>query len=131
MFLLSDMAKEKILVTKVEPTVADLFIENCKSEGKTVNKKLGELIEKENSKAEKTFLAGKNKIIYQNTLNSFKWYAELDNGEKIELLNNLSSDFLENLKLQIEKAQRDRNDWLSLKEKGSVEIPNFKGDKNE
>ena len=122
------MVKEKILITKVEPVIAELFIEKCKAEGKTVNKKLGEMVEKENAKTEKTFSAGKNKIDYKISSNSFDWYAELDNGQKISLINNLSSDFLENLKIQIEKAQRDRTDWLSLKEKGSVEIPNFKGE---
>lgn len=122
------MAKEKILITKVEPTVADLFTEKCKLEDKTINKKLGEMIEKENNKTGKPFLSGKNKIKYNSSSNSFNWYAELDNGEKISLLNNLSVDFLENLKLEIERAQRDRNDWLGLKKNDSVEIPNFEGE---
>jgi len=122
------MVKEKILITKIEPVIAELFIEGCKAEGKTVNRKLGEIIEKETIKTGKPFFSGKNKIQYNKSSNSFDWYADLDNGQRIPLLNNLSTDFLKNLKEQIEVAQRDRIDWLNLKDNESVEIPNFKGD---
>ncbi|MBS3074453.1 hypothetical protein J4447_03285, partial [Candidatus Pacearchaeota archaeon] len=46
----------------------------------------------------KAFLAGKNKITYNKTTNSFDWRVELDSGQEVEVLSSLSVDFLNSLK---------------------------------
>ena len=82
-----------------------------------------ELIKKNIDSPTKKFLAGKNIMEYDKTNNSFSWLVELDSEREIEVLNNLSGEFLTNLKKAIDKALQDRNEWIDQSKSGSVDIP--------
>lgn len=69
------------------------------------------------------FLAGKNKIRYDKLNNSFSWLIELDSGQEVEVLKNLSLEFLKNLNQQIEEAIKERNQWVHQTKEDSVDIP--------
>lgn len=115
---------DKILIAKTDISKGELFTDLCKSEGKTVNKKLNEMIEKELSGSSRSFISGKNKVRYDKASNSFIWSVEFDEGKgEVNLISNLSNNFLENLNKEINLAIRDRNDWLKQKKGDSVEIP--------
>lgn len=113
----------KVMVAKVSFGTYKQFEESCKNEGKNVNKKLNEMIEKELEGQKGYFLAGRNKFVYDRTADKFSWIVELDNGVKKEILTNLSLDFLKNIKEEIEKTLVERENWIQGSKKGSPAIP--------
>ncbi|MDO8508187.1 MAG: hypothetical protein Q7S27_00720 [Nanoarchaeota archaeon] len=119
------MQKNRIFQVKVPLEKGREFEDICKIEDKTVNAKLRELIEISTSEHNKRyFLAGKNKIEYDKTNDKFVWIVELDDGKQIEVLDNLSIDFLNNIKEEISKASIERQNWIGSRKIGSVSMPN-------
>lgn len=113
----------KIMVAKVSFGTYKQFEESCKNEGKNINKKLNEMIDRELEGQKGYFLAGKNKFVYDKTIDKFSWVVELDRGEKKEVLSNLSLEFLKNIKEEIEKSFVERENWIQGSKKGSPAIP--------
>jgi len=98
------------------------FNKLCKD---THSSKLRELINKEiKSSSKVNFLSGLNKIKYNKINNSFSWLVQLDSGQEIEVLSNLSLEFLKNLQNKIQEAVKERNEWVYQTKEGSVDIPN-------
>jgi len=95
----------------------------CKRQNTTPSEYIRELIQKGLSSPKSKFLAGKNKIKYDKTTNSFSWLVELDSGEEAKILNNLSDDFLKNLQTEIQEAIKQRNFWVHQTKPGSVDVP--------
>ena len=126
------MQKNRIFQVKVPLEKGREFENVCKIEDKTVNAKLRELIESSTSEHDKRyFLAGKNKIEYDKTKDRFVWLVELDDGKQIGVLNNLSIDFLNNIKEEISKTTIERQNWIGGRKIGSISIPNnLIGEKN-
>ncbi len=115
--------KTKVFRVKVDYDKGIAFEDLCKNEKKNINSKLKELIDSSLMGNKRYFFAGKNKIRYNKTNNNFLWVVQLDSGEEIEILNNLSLDFLKNLKSEIDYSMQERNDWIHQKNPNSVEIP--------
>ncbi len=99
------------------------FRRHCSQLKLSPSERIRDLILKDITKPSKQFLAGKNKIRYERTTNSFKWIIELDSGQEIEILNNLPDSFLKNLNQEIDKALLERNDWIHNTKKDSIDIP--------
>lgn len=133
-FLMNDFVpiqKTKILRVKVDLDIGRAFEDLCKNEKTNVNAKLKELIDDSLKGQKKHFLAGKNKVNYNKTCNSFEWLIELDSGREIKIFNNLSDNFLRNLKQEIDRAVQERNEWIHQTKSDSVDIPEeFVGDEN-
>ncbi len=115
--------KTKVFRVKVDLEKGQLFEEQCQNENSNVNAKLKEFIESYLKEQKKFFLAGKNKIEYNKMKNSFEWSAELDLGKKITLLENLSLEFLMNLKEEIVSTVQERNEWVHHRNPSSIAIP--------
>ncbi|MDO8517566.1 MAG: hypothetical protein Q7S33_05570 [Nanoarchaeota archaeon] len=71
----------------------------------------------------KQFLSGKSKIIYNKSTNSFSWLVQLDSGQEVEVLNNLSDKFIRNLKQEIDQAIQEKNEWVHQTKSDSVDVP--------
>ena len=65
----------------------------------------------------------KNKFSYDMVNDKFSWLVELDNGDKKEILSDISLDFLKNVKEEIEKAAIERENWIQGKKRGSPAVP--------
>jgi len=114
----------KVVMSKLPRDEFANFQKICEDEGKTINKKLRELIAKEiKSNSKSNFLSGVNKIIYNKVNNSFSWLVKLDSGQETEILNNLSLEFLKNLQQDIQEAIKERNRWVHQTKEDSVGIP--------
>ena len=123
--------KTKVFRVKVDYDKGIAFEDLCRNEKKNINSKLKELIDSSLMGNKRYFFAGKNKIKYNKTNNNFSWVVQLDSGEEIEVLNNLSLDFLKNLKSEIDYSIQEKNDWVHQKNPDSVEIhEKLIGDKN-
>lgn len=117
------MQKTKVFRVKIDLDRGKAFEDQCKHENTNVNAKLKELIETSLKGQKRYFLAGKNSITYEKAYNMFTWSVRLDSGKEIRILNNLSDDFLKNLKTEIEHAFQERNDWVHQSKDDSVEVP--------
>ena len=99
------------------------FVIHCKRLGITPSERVRDLILSDLKSPQKQFLAGTNKIKYNKTNNSFSWLVQLDSGQESEVLSNIPTPFLENLKHEIEEAQKERNSWGHQHNQDSVDIP--------
>lgn len=115
--------KTKVFRVKTSLDKGNAFEEQCKNENTNVNAKLNFLIERSMLGQKRYFHAGKNKIGYNNLQNSFNWFVQLDSGKEVEVLKNLSDDFLKDLRQEIDKALQERNDWVHNRHPGSVDVP--------
>lgn len=115
--------KTKVFRVKTNFDKGIAFEEQCKNEDTNINAKLNSLIDSSLLGQKRYFYSGKNKIVYNRAYNNFDWLARLDSGKEIEILKNLSDDFLRNLKQDIEKALQERNDWVHHTEPGAVGFP--------
>lgn len=104
----------------------------CNRENLVPSEYIRNLIFKDLNSPKKTFLSGKNRILYSKLSNSFGWFVQLDNGKSVEVLNNLSDRFLIDLEKEIQEAIKIRNLWIHQVKPDSVEIPSeLVGEKNE
>ena len=67
-------------------------------------------------------LAGRNIISYDKKKDSFVWSVELDDGEKVVVMENLSVDFLNDLNHGIPDALVSREEIIKRGRKGSVAV---------
>ncbi len=118
----SRVQKTKVFRVKVDIDKGKAFESQCENEGTNVNAKLKELIDSSLRGQKRYFSAGENKIRYSKSNNNFSWLAKLDSGQEIEVLKNLSDDFLKNLKKEIDQAMQERNDWVHQTNPDSVQI---------
>lgn len=116
--------KTKVLRVKLDLDKGKAFEDQCKNENTNINAKLKELIDSSLKGQKSHFVSGANLIKYDKLKNNFSWHAMLDNGKKIDILDNLSDNFLKNLKHEIDHAIQERNDWVHNKSgDSSVHIP--------
>src|SRR3989344_2853139 len=104
--------RTKILRVKVDLDIGRAFEDLCKNEKTNVNAKLKELVDDSLKGQKKHFFAGKNKLAYDKVHNSFEWLVQLDSGQEIGVLSNLSDNFLKDLQQEIDQAIRERNEWI-------------------
>ena len=111
------------LSTRISKIDAVRYIMFCKRLGTNTSERLREIALQDMSKPKKHMRAGVSKIKYDKMSNSFRWNVRLDTGEEIDILDNISDDFLKNLRKEIDDAMQERNDWVHQTKTDSVEIP--------
>jgi len=80
------------------------------------------ILEKLNSGAVSN-IAGKNIVHYDSSKDMFTWMVKLDDGKEIEVLRNLSEEFMQDFFNNIQFELNKRNEILKKKQKNSVAIP--------
>lgn len=120
---MKEAKKYTSLSTRLPYTDAVLFTMFCKRLGANTSERLRQLIIQDLKKPIKQSLAGLNKIKYDKVHNSFSWFVQLDSGQEIEVLNNLSIEFLKNFQNEIQEAIKERNEWVHQTHQDSVDIP--------
>ncbi len=100
-----------------------LFKDFCKKKGVSPAALIRELILQELEVPIPHTVSGKNSVAYNNETDRFKWFVELDNGQTIEVLNYVSSNFLENLLEIIEKGLNERASFIGKTKNDSVPVP--------
>jgi hypothetical protein len=68
-------------------------------------------------------VAGQNIIEYDRKKDSFNWKIELDSGEKVSVLKNISPEYLKALQHSISDAMTSRDELQDKKNKDSVPVP--------
>ena len=113
----------KSVSTKLSRDEVTLLKAFCEKKGVTPASLIRDLILRELEIPIPHTIAGKNKINYDKANDKFKWCIELDNGEEIEILKNVSPKFLEDLQEIISRGLEERSSFILKKNKDSVPIP--------
>jgi hypothetical protein len=108
---------------KVPVNELTLFKSYCEKKGVTLASLIRDLILKEMKITVPNTVAGKNKIKYNKKIDAFIWSIELDNGEQIDVLKNVSPEFIENLFEIIKLGLRERDSFIQKKKEDSVPVP--------
>ena len=125
------MAKEKwdnkydVKTVSAKLTQLDFvkFKTHCDTKGITPSKEIKHLIKQEIEDPISVNVAGKSQFLYNPGKDNFGWRAILDKGIISYIEDDLSSDFLIQLKEAVDKAIDERNTFIQKKKEDSVSIP--------
>jgi len=100
-----------------------LFKSYCEKKGVSPASLIRDLILNEMKITVPHRVAGKNKIEYDKKTDLFNWSVELDTGEQIDVIKNISPDFMEDLNKIIMHSIEIRNNFFHKKRESSVPVP--------
>jgi len=100
-----------------------LFKSFCNKKGVTPASLIRDLILREMEVPIPHTVAGKNKITYDKRIDRFMWSVELDNGEDVNVLQNVSPAFLEELQDMISRGLDERASFIGKVKDDSVPVP--------
>jgi len=115
----------KSVTTKLTNAEATLLDSYCEKKGVTPYNLIKELILKEIKVPFPQNVAGKNQLTYNKEKDNFNWTIQLDNGETIEVLKNISPEFLKDFEAILTKGMNERAGYLDKSKKDSVPVPGF------
>ncbi len=95
----------------------------CKASGLTPSSYIRSLIEKDKPAKVAINKAGVNEFKFNQSNDSFSWGVRYDDSSYKEIAEDLSMEFLMNLKKGIENAISLRNDYIHKRLNDSVAIP--------
>ena len=117
------MSDFKTVSTKVSRLEFGLVEAYCKRKGISASALIRDLLLNEIEVPVPVNVAGNNKLIYNKERDSFSWFVELDSGELIEILKNVSPTFLNELNEIIASELKVRNNAILKKKSNSIAIP--------
>ena len=113
----------KTLGTKL-PRHEAVFIESyCKRKGITPSTLIRSLLLREINVPVPNNVAGKNIIAYKKETDTFSWSVILDSNKNVEVIANMSPQYLEDLQENMKIALEQRNSVINKKKTGSVAVP--------
>ena len=109
--------------SKIPMNEFTLFKSFCDKKGVTPASLIRDLILREIEVPIPHTVAGNNKITYDKRTDQFMWSVELDNGEELNVLQNVSPAFLEELQNMISRGLDERASFIGKVENDSVPVP--------
>jgi hypothetical protein len=100
-----------------------LFKSFCEKKGVTPASLIRDLILREMDVPIPHTVAGNNKITYDKRIDQFMWSVELDNGEEVNVLHNVSPVFFEELQDIVSRGLDERASFIGKVEDDSVPVP--------
>jgi hypothetical protein len=113
----------KAISAKVSRTEYTFIEDYCRKKGITPSSLIRELLLKEIKIPTPHHIAGRNRIDYDKEKDNYSWTIELDEGETINILKNVSAKYIEDLGQQVNTALEARKNTIKQTEKGSVPVP--------
>ncbi len=113
----------KTLATKLSKHEAGLVQSYCERKGVTTSKFIHDIVLREINITVPNNVAGKNIIAYKKDADAFSWAVKLDSGETIEIISNMSPQYLEDMAAVFGKAIEQRNSVIKKKKPDSAAIP--------
>ena len=118
-----DKYNVRTVSTKLSPAEFSSFKAYCEKRGIKPSSQLKELIKKEIDEPFPVNIAGKNLFLYNKNTDSFSWRVVFDNGSKLDLVDNLSPEYVRQLIDSLNKVVEERNVYTKKEKKESVPIP--------
>ncbi|MDO8661509.1 MAG: hypothetical protein Q7K43_06475 [Candidatus Woesearchaeota archaeon] len=113
----------KTLGSKLLRDEADLVNSYCKRKGTTPSKLIRSILLKEINVSVPNNVAGNNVIKYKKEADTFSWSVLLDNSKIVEVISNMSPNYLEDLTGVFSEALAQRNFIIAKKKAKSVPVP--------
>jgi hypothetical protein len=113
----------KPVTTKLELKDFNRLNQTCKLNNAKVSEYVREAILSKLNSGAISHIAGKNEIDYNPKKNNFVWKIILDDGNEIEILKNISGDFVKDLFEQLKLQLKKQEELLGKKNKKSVAVP--------
>ncbi|MCD4760008.1 hypothetical protein K8R33_03910 [archaeon] len=99
------------------------LVNYCDSSGITISSYVRSLIEKNNPAVSSIKKSGVNNFRFNPLHDKFLWEINFDDGSNNVIAEDLSDNFLENLKLSMDKALKMRREHIDKRINSSVVIP--------
>ena len=99
------------------------FKDYCEKKGVKVSSQIKHLIKQEIEDPISVNVAGKSVFVYNPAKDNFGWRAILDKDVISYIEDDLSPEFLKQLKEAVDRAIDERNTFLQKKKEDSVSIP--------
>ena len=99
------------------------FKKHCELKGIKPSTQIKQLIKDEIESTVPHMIAGKNTFSYNKFKDNFSWSIILDSGLKIEIDDNLSSEFVSQLFNSIKQVLDERNTYIKKSNDGNIPIP--------
>ena len=112
-----------IVSTKLPSNEFTLFRSHCEKKGVTSASLIRKLVLREMKITVPHIVAGRNKIEYEKEGDIFTWSIYLDDGKRINVLNNISPSFVRDLCEIITQGLQERSTFINKKRKNSVAVP--------
>ncbi len=113
----------KSISAKMPRNETTLVESYCKKKGITSSSLIRDLLLREIKVTIPNNKSGKNLISYNKSKDNFSWSIELDDGSKVEILRDVSAEYIEDLKDELSKATTERMMSLDKKKTKSVPVP--------
>jgi len=103
----------KQISAKIPRTEYSLIMKYCEQKGITISSLIRDLLLTEIKTPLPNNMAGKNIIKYNKETDNYNWNIKLDNDITLELIKNLSPEYLTQLQETITKAINERNNNIN------------------
>jgi len=113
----------KSMSAKVTAIEHKLINDYCNNKGTTPSKLIKRLLLSEIESTDPNYLAGKNVFEYNKSKDNYSWIIELDDDRKIKIEDNLSIEYIQNLKEELDKLIFERKEMIRYKKNSSIAIP--------
>lgn len=113
----------KSISAKISRDEYSLILEYCKKKGISPSRLIRDLLLTEIKAPLPNNAAGENKITYNKDNDFYSWTIILDTGKELEIIKNLSPEYINQLQKVIIKAINERNTNINKKQEKSVPIP--------
>ena len=112
-----------VVSSKIPRELHTQLLHYCDREDIKPSKFIHDLLQENVSNVVPIHKAGINKLIYDKKTDSFSWVIVNDDGTEVHISNNLSSDFLDNLRSELASALSTRSEYIKKKNPRSVLAP--------
>ena|SRR3989338_8818092 len=117
------MQTHKAMATKLPMEEYLRVADYCKRANKTPSQLIRGLLLEEIAPFAPSSMAGRNVLEYSKKEDMFTWSVELDNGEKVAVLEKLSPEYLKDLLGCVSGALTMRDELQGKRRKSSVPVP--------
>lgn len=95
----------------------------CEQKGLKPSTQIKNLIKDEIDHPIPNMISGKNVFTYSKVKDNFNWSVMLDNGLRVDIEDNLSTEFVSQLYDELKRIIDERNTYIKRESKESVSIP--------
>jgi hypothetical protein len=117
------MNDDRVVSAKLSREEFNNFKSLCERKGQSFNILIKKLINREITAPFKEHKSGENILKYDARGDHFSWIIKLDEGRDVEILENLSFEFVNDLKEKINLVEKEREAYLGKTKKESVRVP--------
>lgn len=113
----------KVVMAKIARDEFVALQNHCAVKNETVNATIRKAILNEITEPLPHMLAGKNSFVYNRDKDNFTWSVMLDNGLRVDVEDNLSYSFVEQLFDSVKSVIDERNTYVKKDVKDSISVP--------